>query len=64
MRRAPQISWYHITRSVALVLIFFALTIEDNASNRATYITAAIGLMAAEPVGRRDKRSQGNGSTK
>lgn len=49
------LSWYHITRAVALVLIFFAVAIENDPGNRGTYITAAIGLLAAEPVGRRER---------
>jgi hypothetical protein len=54
--------WYHATRALAIVLIAYAVLIEDDPGNRGTCITAAIGLLAAEPVGRRespDRKSEG-----
>lgn len=47
--------WFHATRFIAATLIVYALLIEDDAGNRGTCITAAVGLLAAEPVGRREK---------
>ena len=47
--------WYHATRALAVSLIVYAVVIESDPGNRGTCITAAIGLLAAEPVGRREK---------
>jgi hypothetical protein len=56
MRRlAPYLRWYYVTRSVAIVLIVYAVGFEKDPGNRGTSITAAIGLIAAEPVGRRER---------
>lgn len=64
IRRLRQLSWYHATRTIAVILIAAALGFESNAANRSTYITAAIGLLAAEPVGRRERgQRDGKGST-
>lgn len=56
MRRFhPYLRWYYITRFVAIALIVYAVGFEKDPSNRGTSITAAIGLIAAEPVGRRER---------
>lgn len=53
-RRFQQLYWYHATRALAVVLILWGLMIEDDPGNRSTYVTAAFGLLGAEPVARRD----------
>lgn len=55
LSRAQTWSWYHATRALAVVLIFYGLMIEDDPGNRGTFITAAFGLLGAEPVARREK---------
>lgn len=52
-QRLNSLYWYHATRAVAIILVFYGLAIENDAGARGTMITAAIGLLAAEPVGRR-----------
>ena len=66
MRRAlKSLYWYHATRAVAISLILYGTMIEEDPGNRGTCITAAIGLLAAEPVGRREKAlPNGNGRKK
>jgi hypothetical protein len=49
-------TWYHGTRTIAIVLLGYAFLIEDDAGNRGTMVTAAFGLLGAEPVARRDQR--------
>lgn len=49
--------WFYATRTIAVLLIFYGVLIENDPGNRGTCITAAIGLLAAEPVGRREKAS-------
>jgi hypothetical protein len=57
-QRFSNLYWYHATRAVAMLLIFYGVVVEDDAGNRGTCITAAIGLLAAEPVGRREKAAR------
>ena len=48
-------SWFHVTRLLAISLIVYGVVIEDDPGNRGTCITAAFGLLGAEPVARREK---------
>ena len=48
-------SWYHVTRLLALGLIVYGVVIENDPGNRGTCITAAFGLLGAEPVARRER---------
>jgi hypothetical protein len=54
LTRAQAWTWYHATRTIAVVLLFYAIAIEDDPGNRGTMVTAAFGLLGAEPVARRD----------
>lgn len=54
LTRAQAWTWYHATRAMAVVLMFYAIAIEDDPGNRGTMVTAAFGLLGAEPVARRD----------
>jgi hypothetical protein len=56
LTRAQAWTWYHATRAIAVVLLFYAIAIENDPGNRGTMVTAAFGLLGAEPVARRDKR--------
>jgi hypothetical protein len=48
-------SWFHVTRLLAVGLMLYGVIIEKDPGNRGTCITAAFGLLGAEPVARREK---------
>jgi hypothetical protein len=56
--RLRRYSWFHFTRALSVILIAYALVIEDDPGTRGTMVTAAIGIIAVEPVARREKVAQ------
>ena len=53
--RLRRFSWFHVTRALSVLLIVYGLVIEDDPGTRGTMVTAAIGIIAAEPVARRER---------
>jgi hypothetical protein len=55
LNRASRLTWFHVTRFIAIALLIYAFGFEENAGNRGTMVMAAVGLLGAEPVARRDQ---------